>query len=159
MSRLCQEQVDGDVLAGPVVWCLEGRLEPQSVQAQRSFRFVADEATAAALDDEAEEDILVVSRDFDALALVEDELILSLPLVPLHEVCPEALPMSAVDPEFEQAAERPNPFGRGMHRSHNALNVPGIAVEPTTGETHLRHHISPNGFYRGRQVLKNKSEA
>jgi large subunit ribosomal protein L32 len=48
---------------------------------------------------------------------------------------------------------------RGMHRSHNALNVPGIAVEPTTGEIHLRHHISPNGFYRGRQVLKNKSEA
>jgi ribosomal protein L32 len=37
--------------------------------------------------------------------------------------------------------------------------VRGIAVEPTTGETHLRHHISPNGFYRGRQVLKNKSEA
>jgi large subunit ribosomal protein L32 len=32
-------------------------------------------------------------------------------------------------------------------------------VEPTTGETHLRHHISPNGVYRGRQVLKNKSEA
>ena len=39
-----------------------------------------------------------------------------------------------------------------MHRSHNALNVPGIAVEATTGEVHLRHHISPNGFYRGRQV-------
>jgi large subunit ribosomal protein L32 len=52
-----------------------------------------------------------------------------------------------------------SPSKRGMHRSHNALNVPGIAVEPTTGETHLRHHISPNGFYRGRQVVKNKSEA
>ena len=52
-----------------------------------------------------------------------------------------------------------SPSKRGMHRSHNALNTPGIAVEPTTGETHLRHHISPNGFYRGRQVLKNKSEA
>ena len=52
-----------------------------------------------------------------------------------------------------------SPSKRGMHRSHNALNVPGIAVEPTTGEIHLRHHISPNGFYRGRQVLKNKSEA
>ena len=51
-----------------------------------------------------------------------------------------------------------SPSKRGMHRSHNALSVPGIAVEPTTGETHLRHHISPNGFYRGRQVLKNKSE-
>ena len=51
-----------------------------------------------------------------------------------------------------------SPSKRGMHRSHNALNVPGIAVEPTTGETHLRHHISPNGFYRGRQVLKNKAD-
>ena len=47
-----------------------------------------------------------------------------------------------------------SPSKRGMHRSHNALDVPGIAVEPTTGEIHLRHHISPNGFYRGRQVLK-----
>jgi uncharacterized protein len=37
-------------------------------------------------------------------------LILSLPLVPLHAVCPEAVPMSAVDPEFEEAAERPKPF-------------------------------------------------
>src|SRR6478736_7741767 len=52
-----------------------------------------------------------------------------------------------------------SPSKRGMHRSHNALGVPGIAVEPTTGETHLRHHISPNGFYRGRKVLKTKNEA
>ena len=36
-----------------------------------------------------------------------------------------------------------SPSKRGMHRSHNALVVPGIAVESTTGETHLRHHISP----------------
>jgi uncharacterized protein len=89
--------------------CLTPVLE--TVEAERSFRFVADEATAATLDDEAEEDILVLSRDFDALALVEDELILSLPLVPLHEMCPQAVPMSAVDSEFEEAAERPNPFG------------------------------------------------
>ena len=52
-----------------------------------------------------------------------------------------------------------SPSKRGMHRSHNALTVPGIAVESTTGETHLRHHISPTGFYRGRKVLKTKSEA
>jgi len=39
------------------------------------------------------------------------------------------------------------------------LTVPGIAVEPTTGEVHLRHHISPTGFYRGRKVLKTKSES
>ena len=52
-----------------------------------------------------------------------------------------------------------SPSKRGMHRSHNALNVPGIAVESTTGEIHLRHHISPTGFYRGRKVLKTKAEA
>ena len=52
-----------------------------------------------------------------------------------------------------------SPSKRGMHRAHNALTVPGIAVEVNTGEVHLRHHISPNGFYRGRQVLKSKSEA
>jgi large subunit ribosomal protein L32 len=52
-----------------------------------------------------------------------------------------------------------SPSKRGMHRSHNALAAPGIAVEPTTGETHLRHHISPSGFYRGRKVLKTKSDA
>ena len=46
-----------------------------------------------------------------------------------------------------------------MHRSHNDLNVPGLALEQTSGEVHLRHHISPNGFYRGRKVLKTKSEA
>jgi large subunit ribosomal protein L32 len=52
-----------------------------------------------------------------------------------------------------------SPSKRGMHRSHNGLAVPGIAVEPTTGETHLRHHISPTGFYRGRKVLKTKQDA
>ena len=52
-----------------------------------------------------------------------------------------------------------SPAKRGMHRSHNALLVPGIAVEPTTGETHLRHHITPNGFYRGRKVLNSKTQA
>jgi large subunit ribosomal protein L32 len=46
-----------------------------------------------------------------------------------------------------------------MHRAHNALVKPGLAIEPTTGETHLRHHVSPTGFYRGRKVLKTKVEA
>jgi large subunit ribosomal protein L32 len=52
-----------------------------------------------------------------------------------------------------------SPSKRGMHRSHNALSQPGIAIEPTTGETHLRHHISPTGFYRGRKVVKTKADA
>jgi large subunit ribosomal protein L32 len=52
-----------------------------------------------------------------------------------------------------------SPSKRGMHRSHYALGAPGTAIEPTTGEQHLRHHISPNGFYRGRKVLKTKADA
>ncbi len=68
-------------------------------------------------------------------------------------------PFQDQEPPWLFNRTKKSPSKRGMHRSHNALNVPGIAVEPTTGETHLRHHISPNGFYRGRQVLKNKSEA
>lgn len=52
-----------------------------------------------------------------------------------------------------------SPSKRGMHRSHNALTTPGTAVESTTGEIHMRHHISPTGFYRGRKVLKTKADA
>src|SRR4029079_15645132 len=52
-----------------------------------------------------------------------------------------------------------SPSKRGMHRAHYALAKPGTAIEPTTGETHLRHHISPTGFYRGRKVLKTKADA
>lgn len=50
------------------------------------------------------------------------------------------------------------PSKRGMHRSHNFLKAPPLAVESTTGETHLRHHVSPNGFYRGRKVFKTKND-
>ena len=51
-----------------------------------------------------------------------------------------------------------SPSKRGMDRSHDHLVNPPLAVEPTTGETHLRHHISPNGYYRGRKVLKTKND-
>ncbi len=47
---------------------------------------------------------------------------------------------------------------RGTHRAHDYLTGPTLAVEPTTGETHLRHHVSPTGFYRGRKVTKTKGE-
>jgi large subunit ribosomal protein L32 len=51
-----------------------------------------------------------------------------------------------------------SPSKRGMHRSHDALSAPGLAVEPTTGEVHLRHHVSPTGYYRGKKVVKTKGE-
>ena len=49
-----------------------------------------------------------------------------------------------------------SPSKRGMHRSHKALKKLSVAIEPTTGEVHLRHHISPSGFYKGNQVVEKK---
>ncbi|MGI4815840.1 MAG: 50S ribosomal protein L32 [Janthinobacterium lividum] len=51
-----------------------------------------------------------------------------------------------------------SPSKRGMHRSHDSLSAAPLAVEQTSGETHLRHHISPNGYYRGRKVVKTKND-
>jgi large subunit ribosomal protein L32 len=51
-----------------------------------------------------------------------------------------------------------SPSRRGMHRSHDRLSASALAVEPTTGELHLRHHISPTGFYRGKKVARGKGE-
>jgi large subunit ribosomal protein L32 len=47
---------------------------------------------------------------------------------------------------------------RDMRRSHDALKGPALSIDSTTGETHRRHHISPDGFYRGRQVIAPKEE-
>jgi large subunit ribosomal protein L32 len=53
---------------------------------------------------------------------------------------------------------RKTPSKRGMRRSHDALTKPTLSIEPTSGETHRRHHISADGFYRGRKVLDTKSD-
>ena len=42
---------------------------------------------------------------------------------------------------------------RDMRRSHDALEPNALAGEQSTGEVHLRHHVSPDGFYRGRKVI------
>ena len=51
-----------------------------------------------------------------------------------------------------------SPSRRGMRRAHDRLKGPALSIEPTTGETHRRHHVSPDGYYRGRQVIVNKDE-
>jgi len=48
---------------------------------------------------------------------------------------------------------RRTPSRRGMRRSHDKMQNPAVSVDPTTGETHLRHRVSPDGFYRGEQVV------
>jgi large subunit ribosomal protein L32 len=45
-----------------------------------------------------------------------------------------------------------------MRRSHDALSGPTLSIEPTTGETHRRHHVSADGYYRGRKVISTKVE-
>lgn len=47
---------------------------------------------------------------------------------------------------------------RGMRRSHDALGTTALATDPTTGEVHRRHHVSPDGFYRGRKVVETSEE-
>lgn len=42
---------------------------------------------------------------------------------------------------------------RGMRRSHDALHRSTLSVDQTSGETHLRHHVTPDGFYRGKKVV------
>lgn len=49
-----------------------------------------------------------------------------------------------------------SPSRRGMRRSHDALTAEALSVDSTTGETHRRHHITPDGFYRGRKVIADK---
>jgi len=51
-----------------------------------------------------------------------------------------------------------SPSRRGMRRSHDALVAPNLSVDQVTGEKHRRHHVTPNGFYRGKQVMKVKAD-
>lgn len=82
-----------------------------AVQVERPFRFVADEAIAMAEDDRSEEDLLALSRSFDLVELVEDELLMDLPVAPRHDVCPVPVTLAVADEDFETApAGRDNPF-------------------------------------------------
>ena len=47
---------------------------------------------------------------------------------------------------------------RGMRRSHDAIGSATLSIEPTTGETHRRHCVSADGFYRGRKVVPAKDD-
>ena len=76
-----------------------------------SFRFVATEEIALAQDEDAEEDVLVFQREFNLSALIEDELLMALPLIPRHEACPTPVKLSAADAAFDEASvEKTNPF-------------------------------------------------
>jgi uncharacterized protein len=120
--------------AAPVAWHVQGELRPQrgsppqvwlhlsgstavSQQCQRCldgvevplafdrwFLFVDNERQAAELDADAEDDVLVLSRQFDLLDLVEDELLLAAPIVPRHGICPVPVKLSAGEEDLDATA-------------------------------------------------------
>mgnify|MGYP000971369029 CR=1 FL=1 len=53
---------------------------------------------------------------------------------------------------------RVSPSRRGMRRMHDALSSKRLATDPTSGETHVRHHVTADGFYRGKQVIVPKTK-
>lgn len=50
------------------------------------------------------------------------------------------------------------PSRRGMRRSHDSLTASTLSIDSTSGETHLRHHVTADGFYRGKKVIDTKGE-
>ena len=54
---------------------------------------------------------------------------------------------------------RVSPSRRGMRRAHDALSAKQLATDPTSGETHLRHHVTADGYYRGKKVIASKTSA
>ncbi len=97
VPRLCQR-------------CLQPFVLPVSVD--RPFRFVADEDAAVAEDEDSEEDVLVWSKDFDLHALLEDEILLDLPLIPMHDECaaPGGFNLPAADEEGDAKGDVRQPF-------------------------------------------------
>lgn len=79
-----------------------------SVVVERRIQFVHGEDAAAELDAESDDDVLALTRSLDLRALIEDELLLALPLVPRHETCPVPLEVPATDGPLVD--EAPNPF-------------------------------------------------
>jgi DUF177 domain-containing protein len=137
MARLAASLHGAVPGAGPVQWTATGSLRPvpggeaevwlhlraatvvsltcqrclqpmdEALQVDRRFRFVRGEDEAARLDEVSEDDVLELPQRLDLHALLEDELILALPLVPRHERCPAPLPLRNDDGAGEPA---PRPF-------------------------------------------------
>ncbi len=88
--------------------CLQPMTE--TLRVDRHLRFVAGEDEAARLDEDSDDDVLALVPRLDVLELVEDELILALPLVPRHEACPQPLDVAPTGALPADEQSRPNPF-------------------------------------------------
>ncbi len=54
---------------------------------------------------------------------------------------------------------RVSPSRKGMRRAHDALSAKQLSTDPTSGEIHLRHHVTADGYYRGKKVIATKTSA
>ena len=82
-----------------------------AVEFARAFRFVASEEQAALEDEVCDEDVLVISRAFNLPELIEDELLMALPVAPMHDTCPQPVQLQVADADFDHGEdEKPNPF-------------------------------------------------
>jgi uncharacterized protein len=97
-------------------------LKPVDVplQISRKFLFVHGEDAAAQLDTDSEDDVLAITRALDLHELIEDELLLALPIVPRHDVCPE--PLAAAADDDEVVDDKPNPFAALAVLKRSKLN-------------------------------------
>ena len=110
-----------------------------SLTLDRRLRFVQGESQAEAMDAELEDDVLALPRWLDLRELVEDELLLALPLVPRHASCPQPLPVAVgqseqrgedagLEPWPDDVPEQPHPFA-----ALRALKSGGGASDPDAG--------------------------
>lgn len=53
---------------------------------------------------------------------------------------------------------RKSPSKRGMRRAHSALTPPALSIDPTSGETHRRHHVTKQGYLHGKKLINNAKE-
>ncbi len=115
-TRLCA--IDLAVRAGVVMDC-QRCLQPMAVpvHVQRRIRFVEGEDEAARLDEELEDDVLAMTPRLDLRSLIEDELLMALPLVPRHEACPDlpaalraSVPGAQAGEPPPSASDREHPF-------------------------------------------------
>jgi uncharacterized protein len=88
--------------------CMHAVLVP--IEVNQWYRFVDSEEIAMAEDDQSEEDLLVLEPQFNLLALLEDELLMGLPLVPMHEKCPALAAPLQSEIVLPDDAEKPHPF-------------------------------------------------
>ena len=114
----------------PVWLTCQRCLQPMAVglALDRRLRFVHGESQAQALDAESDDDVLALPRWLDLRELVEDELLLSLPLVPRHETCPQPLPVPI---RLEDDSDEP--LGERMRDADGSINPQDAEIVDEAG--------------------------